>query len=129
MGIIVEWDPKKADPGTEYIDDIDLDNLEDCPAQMQTEFWSPDGDGGEFIRWNVEVRVERPTDDRTVLVVKYDEEQNPEITLDPHEGYWGKKQDNRCTGTRSRRLLLDTQVRESSRIRRNRIWMEEERTT
>ena len=90
MGIIVEWDPKKTDPGTEYIDDIDLDNLEDCPVQMQTNFWNPDGDGGEFIRWNIEVWVERPADDRTVLVVKYDEEQNPEITLDPREGYWGK---------------------------------------
>ena len=77
MGIIVEWGPK-ADPGTEYIDDIDLDNLENCPAQMQTKFWSPDGDGGEFGMWEVEVRVEPPTDDRTVLVVKYDEEQNPE---------------------------------------------------
>ena len=76
MGIIVEWGPK-ADPGTEYIDDIDLDNLENCPAQMQTKFWSPDE--GEFSMWEAEVRVEPPTDDRTVLVVKYDEEQNPEV--------------------------------------------------
>lgn len=57
MGIIVEWKPP-ADPGTEYIDDIDLDNMEECPVQMQTRFWSPDGDGGEFSVYEVEVGVE-----------------------------------------------------------------------
>lgn len=70
MGIIVEWGPQ-ADPGTEYIDDIDLDNLENCPTRMQTNFWSSDGDGDEFSMWEVDVWVERPTDDHTVIVVKY----------------------------------------------------------
>ena len=88
MGIIVEW-MKPADPGTEYIDDIDLDNLENCPAQMQTKFWSPDGD--EFSIWEVEVWVERPTDGRIDLVVKYDQNlnlDNPKIR-DLDKDYWG----------------------------------------
>ena len=86
MGIIVEW-KRPTDPGTEYIDGIDLDNLEGCPAQMQTKFWSPDG--GEFSEWNVEVQVEGLIDGRTVLVLIYDMNQNPQFRLDPHDGYWG----------------------------------------
>lgn len=85
MGIIVEW-KSPADPGIEYIDGIDLNNLEDCPAQMQTKFWSPDE--GEFSVWEVEVQVEEPIDGRTVLVLRYDRDRNPEFRhLD--DDYWG----------------------------------------
>jgi len=85
MGIIVEW-KSPADPGIEYIDDIDLDNLEDCPARMQTMSWSPDE--GEFSVWEVEVQVEESIDGHTVLVLRYDRDRNPEFHhLD--DGYWG----------------------------------------
>ena len=89
MGIIVEW-KSPADPGIEYIDDIDLDNLEDCPAQMQTKFWSPDPDEGGFSVWEVEVQVEESIDGHTVFVLRYDRDRNPEFHhLDVNDGYWG----------------------------------------
>ena len=71
MGIIVDW-TKSASPGMEYIDDVDLDNPEGCPDKMQTKFWYPEK--GEFTRWKIEVRVEPPTDDGAVFVVKYEKE-------------------------------------------------------
>ena len=88
MGIIIEW-IEPAHRGTEYIDDIDLDNPEDCPVQMQTQFW--DSDEGKFSEWEVKVQVEGSTDSCTVLVVKYDKSLNlgnPELQ-DLDDDYWG----------------------------------------
>ena len=76
MGIIVEWMPK-AESGTEYIDDIDLDNLEDgyeeC-VQMQTKSWSPKI--GEFTEFEAEIWIERSTNGRIDIVVRYDGDLN-----------------------------------------------------
>lgn len=83
MGIIVEW-TKPAAPGTEYIDDIDLDNLDrffESPIRMQTRLWFPGtkGEGGElFDECVAEVRAERPAVDRVDLVVVYHEHLNQE---------------------------------------------------
>ena len=85
MGIIVEW-IRPAVPGIEYIDDIDLDNLENCPARMRTEFWSPDED--EFSVWEVSIQVEEQIDGHTVLILRYDRDRNPEFH-DLDDGYWG----------------------------------------
>ena len=84
MGIIVKW-IRPTDPGTEYIDDIDLDNLEDCPDQMQTKFWSPDED--EFIVFEIEVRVEQLVDDLIHVIVTYDPDNNPGFPYS--DDFWG----------------------------------------
>ena len=89
MGIIVEWRPE-AESGTEYIDDIDLDNLEDgygeC-VQMQTEFWSPKI--REFTKFEAEVWIERSTNGRIDIVVRYDRGLNPKIQDDSYDSCWG----------------------------------------
>ena len=86
MGIIVDW-TKPADPGEEHIDGIDPDNREGCPDEMQTEFWDPEK--GVWTTWKV--RVEPPTDDGTVFVVKYEREKNPHLLKDfCDDGYWGE---------------------------------------
>ena len=87
MGIIVEWMPE-AESGTEYIDDIDLDNLEDGykeRVQMQTESWSPKI--REFTKFEAGVWIERSTNGRIDIVVRYDRGLNPKI------------QDDSCWGT------------------------------
>ena len=87
MGIIVEWKGRLGKE-TEYIDDIDLDNLEDGyeeRVQMQTKSWWPGI--GEFVKYEVDVWVERPpTDDHIVLVVEYDRGRNVEF---PHQMFFG----------------------------------------
>ena len=87
MEIIVEW-MRPAEPGTEYIDDIDLDNLEDGyeeRVQMQTKSWSPKIDG--FTEFEAKVWIERSTNGRIDIVVRYDRDLNPKI------------QDDSCWGT------------------------------
>ena len=96
MGIIVEW-KKPAVPGTEYIDDIDLDNLGhffESPVRMRTEFWSPGtrGEGGELVECVAEVRAKQRTDYRVDLVMEYHEHLNQKaaecgLLID---GSWGK---------------------------------------
>ena len=89
MGIIVEWRPE-AESGTEYIHDIDLDNLEDGyeeRVQMQTEFWSPKI--REFTKFEAEVWIERSTNGRIDIVVRYDRGLNPKIQDDSYDGCWG----------------------------------------
>ena len=82
MGIIVEW-IRPAVPGTEYIDDIDLDNLDhffEQPVPMQTRFWFSGikGEGGDFVECVAEVRAERRAVDRVDLIVEYHEHLNQE---------------------------------------------------
>ena len=95
MGIIVEW-ILPAVPGTEYIDDIDLDNLDrffNSPVRMKTEFWFPGrmGEGGEFVECVAEIRAERRAVDRVDLVMEYHKHLNQKgidhRLLD--DGSWG----------------------------------------
>ena len=96
MGIIVEW-ILPAVPGTEYIDDIDLDNLDrffNSPVRMKTEFWFPGrmGEGGEFVECVAEIRAERRAVDRVDLVMEYHKHLNQKgVDLGLlNDGSWGK---------------------------------------
>ena len=94
MGIIVEW-IRPANPGTEYIDGIDLDKLDrfESPVQMQTRFQFPGtrGEGGELVECVAIVRAEPRAVNRIDLVMEYPKHLNQEGVgrglLD--DGSWG----------------------------------------
>ena len=88
MGIIVEW-PGKT---TEYLDDIDPDDLDSLrPFNTTREWWPGENDGGKFVEYRVETNIER-LNDGTVVVVKYawnQNQENPDLR-ELNDDYWGK---------------------------------------
>ena len=74
MGIIVEW-PAGT---TEYLDEIDPDDLDGLePFDTTIEWWPGENDGGKFVEYNVETGIER-LNDGIVVVVNYARNQNQE---------------------------------------------------
>ena len=88
MGIIVEW-PAGA---TEYLDEIDPDDLDGLePFDTTIEWWPGENDGGKFVEYNVETGIER-LNDGVVVVVNYARNQNQESPdlRELNDDYWGK---------------------------------------
>lgn len=87
MGIIVEW-PAGT---TEYLDEIDPDDLDGLePFDTTIEWWPGENDGGKFVEYNVETGIER-LNDGVVVVVNYarnHNQKNPDLR-GLNDVYWG----------------------------------------
>ena len=87
-GIIIEWPPGT----TEYLDDIDPNDLDNIEHFDTTKEWWPnaDGDGGQFVDWMVTTEIEQ-LNGGVVVVVNYDRNQNLENSdlQGLNDAYWG----------------------------------------
>lgn len=84
MGIIIEW-PTGT---TEYLDDIDPDDLGRPQRFDTTSEWWPDED--DFVEYTVKANI-KPLNGGVVVVVKYARDQNRELDRRGlNNAYWGK---------------------------------------